>query len=129
MCWGALGEAPRIRQRRRWSPTDADLCLENLVGLLKPGAPIAFHEYSVADSRWSQAVWKTVTSGVIIPLGRVLAGSDDMFRYLRRSVLEFDGVRAFVQRLERAGFVDIAVLPMGGWQRGIVHTFIARRPA
>ena len=82
----------------------------------------------MADSRWSQTVWKAVSAGVIIPLGRLLAGSDEIFRYLRRSVLEFDGAGAFARRLESAGFEKVNVLPMGGWQRGIVHTFVARRP-
>jgi len=107
---------------------EPDLCLGNLLELLEPGAPIAFHEYSVADSAWSRTVWKAVSSGVIIPLGRALAGSSDIFRYLRRSVLEFDGLKAFVTRLESAGFESIQIMPMGGWQRGIVHTFVARRP-
>ncbi len=107
---------------------EPDRCLGNLLELLKPGAPIAFHEYSVADSRYSRVVWKAVAGAVIIPLGRLLSGSDEIFRYLRQSVLDFDGREAFVGRLGRAGFDSIEVLPMGGWQRGIVHTFLARRP-
>ena len=108
---------------------DPDLCLANLLKLLKPGAPIVFHEYSVSDSRWSAMVWKMVSSAVIIPLGKLFAGDADIFRYLRRSVIEFDGKEAFVERLIAAGFVKTTVLPMGGWQRGIVHTFRAHRAA
>ena len=107
---------------------DPDRCLANVLKLLKPGAPIAFHEYSVADSKWSQTVWKAVSAGVIIPLGKLFAGDDQIFRYLKRSVLDFDGVEAFTSRLVDAGFTNVSVLPMGGWQRGIVHTFRARSP-
>jgi ubiquinone/menaquinone biosynthesis C-methylase UbiE len=107
---------------------DADRCLENLRALLAPGGRVAFHEYSVADSRLARLIWKAVASGVIIPLGAALAGNADIFRYLRRSVLEFDGVQAFCRRLERAGFTDVDVERMGGWQRNIVHTFTATAP-
>ena len=106
---------------------DPDRCLANLLSLLKPGGRICFHEYSVADSRTSRAVWNAVTLGLIIP-GGVLAGGADLYRYLRRSVNEFDGVRAFETRLSRTGFDTVRTLPMDGWQRGIVHSFLAQRP-
>ena len=106
---------------------DADRCLGNLLELLEPGGRIAFHEYSVADSWAAQLVWKAVSTGVIIPLGAALSGRAEIFRYLRQSVLEFAGVSQFCARLEAAGFADVRVEPMGGWQRGIVHTFTASR--
>lgn len=106
---------------------DPDRCLANLHDLLAPGGRLVLHEYSVADSRRSQWVWNGVTFGVVIPLGLVVTGSSTIFRYLRRSVLEFDGVQALCGRLARAGFEDVKVLPMDGWQRGVVHSFVARR--
>jgi ubiquinone/menaquinone biosynthesis C-methylase UbiE len=106
---------------------DPDRCLSNLLSLLKPGGVICFHEYSVADSRISQAVWNAVTCGVVIPLGLVTTPKSPIYRYLRRSVLAFDGVRAFEARLRRAGFIDVRTLPMDGWQRNVVHSFLARR--
>jgi len=106
---------------------DPDRCLRNLHDLLAPGGRLVLHEYSVADSRRSQAVWNAITLGVVIPLGLAVTGSSTIFRYLRRSVLEFDGVRALCARLAAAGFEDVRVLPMDGWQRGVVHSFVARR--
>jgi ubiquinone/menaquinone biosynthesis methyltransferase len=108
--------------------TDPDLCLKRLYRLLRPGGTICFHEYSVADSAWSRGVWNAVTLGVVIPSGRIFSGSARIYRYLRRSVNEFDGVQAFERRLDRAGFVEIRTEPMDGWQRGVVHSFLARRP-
>ncbi|MFW5875683.1 MAG: class I SAM-dependent methyltransferase [Myxococcota bacterium] len=108
---------------------DADLCLTRLHALLAPGGRLAIHEYSVAGSSMARAVWNAVTLGVIIPGGLLTSGSTAIYRYLRRSVLEFDGVRAFEARLRRAGFEDVRTEPMDGWQRGIVHTFLARRGA
>jgi ubiquinone/menaquinone biosynthesis C-methylase UbiE len=105
---------------------DPDACLDNVRDLLAPGGVICFHEYSVAGSLWSRSVWNLVLFSIVIPLAFVTTGSTDIFRYLRRSVLEFDGRRAFEERLRRAGFVDVETLPMDGWQRGVVHTFRAR---
>jgi ubiquinone/menaquinone biosynthesis C-methylase UbiE len=108
---------------------DPDACLANLIELVTPGGTVCFHEYSVADSLWSRSIWNLVVFAIVIPLAFVTTGSTDIFRYLRRSVLEFDGKSAFENRLRRAGFIDVETLPMDGWQRGVVHTFRARRPA
>jgi ubiquinone/menaquinone biosynthesis C-methylase UbiE len=108
---------------------DADLCLARLRGLLAADGVIAIHEYSVADSAVARAVWNAVALGVVIPLGALATGSAGLFRYLRASVNAFDGVSAFVTRLERAGFTDVEHHAMDGWQRAIVHTFLARRRA
>ena len=105
-----------------------DACLAALRELLVPGAPVCFHEYSVAGSRWSRLVWRLITTLIVTPLARVVAGDAGLFTYLRRSVLAFDSVRAFERRLQAAGFADVRTLPMGGWQRGIVHSFLAQRP-
>lgn len=105
---------------------DPDACLDNVRDLLDPGGVICFHEYSVADSLWSRSVWNLVLFSIVIPLAFLTTGSTDIFRYLRRSVLEFDGRRTFEERLRRAGFIDVETLPMDGWQRGVVHTFRAR---
>ena len=41
----------------------------------------------------------------------------------------FDGAEGFKRRLADAGFVGVTSATMDGWQSGIVHTFLARRPA
>ncbi len=108
--------------------SDPDRCLRQVLELLEPGGRVCFHEYSVADSRRSRAIWNLVAGAVIIPIGGVAAGSTDVFRYLRRSVIAFDGVAAFEERVRAAGFVRVRTEPMDGWQRGIVHSFLAERP-
>lgn len=106
---------------------DADACLLRLRECLKPGARVVFHEYSVAGSLVSRAVWNTVAAAVIVPLGAAFTGSGELFRYLRRSVNEFDSIERFEQRLGSAGFGRVRVEPMPGWRRGIVHSVIAER--
>ena len=105
-----------------------DAALRQFYRLLRPGAPIAVHEYSVRDSLRSRAVWTAVCWGVIIPMGKIRAGSADLYRYLWRSVMQFDGVPALSQRLAAAGFEDLRVQTVPGWQQHIVYTFLGRRP-
>jgi ubiquinone/menaquinone biosynthesis C-methylase UbiE len=105
-----------------------DPALRQFHRLLRPGAPIALHEYSVRDSLRSRLVWTTVCWSVIIPMGKMRTGSADLYRYLWRSVLRFDGVEALTRRMAAAGFEDIRVQTVPGWQQHIVHTFLGRRP-
>lgn len=106
-----------------------DPCLVNLLALLAPGARIAFHEYSVRDSRRARLIWDAVCWGIIVPGGLVTAPKSGIYRYLHASVRDFDGVRAFEARLARAGYDDVRTEPMDGWQRRILHTFLARKPS
>ena len=107
---------------------DRNAALRRYRGMLKPGSPLAVHEYSVRDSARSRAVWSAVCWSVIIPMARVRTGSTDLHRYLWRSVLDFDGVEAFTGRMTAVGFEDVRVQTMPGWQQHIVHTFLGRSP-
>jgi ubiquinone/menaquinone biosynthesis C-methylase UbiE len=106
---------------------DADACLANLLPLLKPAAPICFHEYSVKDSPRAKGTWSFVAWAIIIPSGLITSRHTRIYRYLWRSVLDFDGKCAFEERLRRAGFVGVRTEAMDGWQKDIVHSFIAHR--
>jgi ubiquinone/menaquinone biosynthesis C-methylase UbiE len=107
---------------------DPSAVLEAVRALVGPGGRLALHEYSVADSASARAVWTAVCWGVVIPAGRALAGRADLFRYLWRSVLEFDGREELLERMRAAGLESVAAAPMPGWQYGITHTFVGRRP-
>jgi len=108
--------------------TDRNAALRSFRKLLRPGAPLALHEYSVADSARSRAVWTAVCWSVIIPMGRIRTGSADLYRYLWRSVLDFDGVEALTTRMHATGFDDVRVQTVPGWQQHILHTFLGRSP-
>ncbi|ANI41793.1 class I SAM-dependent methyltransferase [Mycolicibacterium vaccae] len=107
---------------------DGDDVLGSLLKLLKPGAVLAVHEYSVRDSRRATAIWNMVSTAIIIPAGRLRSGDAGLYRYLRRSVNEFDGAEEFRDRLRRNGFVDVESMTVPGWQHDIVHTFLGRAP-
>jgi ubiquinone/menaquinone biosynthesis C-methylase UbiE len=104
-----------------------DPALRSFLALLRPGAPLAVHDYSVRDSTRSKVIWTAVCWTIIIPLGRLRTGSSGLYRYLWRSVLQFDGVGTLAQRLRDAGFVDVRRQTFPGWQQNIVHTVLGRR--
>ncbi|MBQ0850914.1 class I SAM-dependent methyltransferase [Streptomyces sp. BH-SS-21] len=105
--------------------TDVDDVLRTVRSLLRPGGRLAVHEYSLSGSAVHRAVWTAVCRGVILPAGSV-SGDRDLYRHLWRSVLDFDTVPAFGDRLRSTGFSAVRALPVAGWQTGIVHTFLAR---
>ena len=108
---------------------DADACLEKLLPLLRPGAPICFHEYSVKGSPRAQGTWTFVAWGIIIPSGLITSRHTRIYRYLWRSVLDFDSRSQFEDRLRRHGFADVHTEGVDGWQKDIVHSFLARGPS
>jgi ubiquinone/menaquinone biosynthesis C-methylase UbiE len=103
---------------------DPDAQLRRFLTMLRPGATLALHEYSVRDSKAAQAVWNAVCWGIIIPAGWRKTGDSTLYRHLWRSVNSFDGAAQFQRRLVAAGFAGVHSETMPGWQRGIVHTFI-----
>ncbi|WP_405792074.1 class I SAM-dependent methyltransferase [Streptomyces sp. NBC_01506] len=108
--------------------TDPDQVLALVRSLLAPGGRIGVHEYALGGRAVDRAVWTAVCKCVVLPAGR-LAGDADLYRHLWRGVLEFDTAPAFGDRLRRAGFAGVRVLPLPGWQAGIAHTFVGHRVA
>jgi ubiquinone/menaquinone biosynthesis C-methylase UbiE len=108
---------------------DPDPVLAGLRAALAPGAPLAIHDYTLDGRVRSRAIWTAVCWTVIIPVGKVATGRAGLYRYLWRSVLRFDTVDALATRLRGHGLVDTQIATMPGWERGIVHTVVARRAA
>ncbi|MET9724576.1 class I SAM-dependent methyltransferase [Streptomyces zaomyceticus] len=103
-----------------------DTVLRTVRDLLRPGGRMAVHEYTLSGRTVHRTVWNAVMRGLVVPWGR-LHGDATLYRHLHRSVLEFDTAEQFADRLQCAGFVDVQVLPLPGWQTGITHTFLATR--
>lgn len=113
---------------RNVEPGTRDAAVSEVFDLLRPGGWLVVQEYSVAGNAAASRVWDLVSWSVIIPLAVLLDGNRDLYHYLWRSVHAFDSTKAFMDRLADAGFVDVATRTVPGWQRGILHTFIARKP-
>ncbi len=114
---------------RNVDAADRDDVLADIRDALRPGGWLAIQEYSVAGRRRAQLIWTLICWLVVIPLSWLVNGSPRLYRYLWRSVLRFDSTDLLLQRLRRAGFVDVELVAVPGWQRGILHTVLARRPA
>ena len=108
---------------------ERDEAIADVADLVADGGTLVVQEYSVAGSPAATAVWTLVSWAVVIPLSWITSRQTRLYRYLWRSVLEFDSVQTFVDRLYAAGFVDVEVRTVPGWQHGILHTFRARKPA
>lgn len=106
--------------------TDPDAALETVRTVLRPDGRFAAHEYSLSGSRVHRALWTAVCHALIIPAG-TFTGDRDLYRHLWHSVNAFDSAPAFAVRLTRAGLTSVRVAPVAGWQKGIVHTFLARK--
>ncbi|MET8685026.1 class I SAM-dependent methyltransferase [Streptomyces sp. NPDC004732] len=103
---------------------DPDAVLAAVRALLAPHGRLAVHEYTLSGRLTDRLVWTAVCRAVVQPAG-TLAGDGALYRHLFRSVSGFDTADAFAARTRRAGFTRVRVLPMPGWQTGIVHTVLA----
>ena len=109
--------------------TARDRLLSEVHAVLSDDGVLVVHDYSVRDSAVARWAWHLTCWLVVIPLGFLTAPGSPIYRYLWRSVLDFDGVRGLVRRLHVAGFARVDHRTMGGVQRGQVHTWRARRSA
>ncbi|AZM63981.1 MULTISPECIES: class I SAM-dependent methyltransferase [unclassified Streptomyces] len=107
--------------------SDPDAVLATVRDLLVPGGRLGVHEYTLGGRRADRAVWTLVCRGIVQPAATVL-GDGALYRHLWRSVVEFDTASRFAGRLRDQGFDAVRVLPLPGWQTGITHTFVGRRP-
>ncbi|MEU0008688.1 methyltransferase domain-containing protein [Streptomyces sp. NPDC006314] len=106
--------------------SDPDAVFGAVRTLLTPGGRLGVHEYTLSGRRADRVVWTLVCRGIVQPVAGVL-GDGRLYRHLWRSVVEFDTVERFAERIRAAGFADVRALPLPGWQTGIAHTFVARR--
>ena len=114
---------------RNVPPQERDGVLSALHEHLVPGGVLAIQDYTVAGDRRARAVWDAVCWGVVIPLAAIVQRDARLYRYLWGSVREMESVPAWCARLDAAGFAVREVHHGEGWQRGILHTVIAQRPA
>lgn len=108
---------------------DRDAFLTHTFRSLRPGGVLVVHDYGVAGRPLDVAAWTALSWGIIIPSAAIVTRKrPSLFTYLWRSVLEFDTDEQLRERFTRAGFTDVGLRPIPGWQRGMVRTVWGRRP-
>lgn len=105
-----------------------DEVLRCLVERLRPGGSIVLVEYGLGKARWPRWVWNLVCWMTVIPMAAVLVRDTSLFRYLWKSVHEADAPQRLSARLWTAGCTQVEHHAVNGWQRGILHVWVARRP-
>lgn len=105
-----------------------DRLLTQVLALLRPGGVLTVHDYSVRGDRLARRKWDTVCWGVIVPLGLLTAPRSPIYRYLWRSVIDFDSADGFRARMSAAGYDAVRSRTFRGWQKGVLHTFQGTRP-
>ena len=106
-----------------------DRLLDQVRELLAPGGVLVVHEYAVRGDRARRAGLGRWSAGrVIIPLGVLTAPRSRIYRYLWRSVLDFDSAERLPRPDGRAPASTASrSRTFGGWQPGVLHTFLGRR--
>ncbi|MEE4545570.1 class I SAM-dependent methyltransferase [Streptomyces sp. V4-01] len=107
---------------------DRDRVLAAVHERLAPGGRLALHEYALGGRAADRMAWKALCTAVVLPLGR-LSGDAALYRHLHDSVAQFDTAPALGDRLRRAGFADVRVLPLPGVQTGLTCTVVGRTPS
>lgn len=105
---------------------DRAATLVGIRAVLRPGGWLVVQDYSVGRRTAADAIWTIVCWLVVIPLSRLLLNDTGLYRYLWRSARRNDTPQHFMDRMAEAGFSDIATRTVDGWQRHILHTYVAR---
>lgn len=113
---------------RNVPPEQRDEVVRAIRDCVRPGGWVALQDYHVKGDPVARAVWTAVCWAVVTPLAVLVRGNPAIYRYLWRSVLDNDSTAELSARLEGAGLTDVTWSTAGGWQRGILHTVLARRP-
>lgn len=105
-----------------------DDAMRDTCEVLEPGGWFVLQDYTVRGNSPATNVWNVICWSVIIPLGVLSGRNFALYRYLWRSVLENDSTQRVMKRMSDAGYVDVAVRTVPGWQRGILHIYVGRKP-
>jgi demethylmenaquinone methyltransferase/2-methoxy-6-polyprenyl-1,4-benzoquinol methylase len=87
-----------------------DLALREAFRVLRPGGRFLCLEFSTVDVPGLDRLYDLFSFKVIPPLGRVVTGDAESFRYLVESIRQFPKPNAFAEMLRSAGFSRV------GWQ-------------
>jgi len=100
---------------------DTELFFSEITRVLKPGGLFIAVDTSQPRNKWVRKLFHLYMNGYTAPLGGLISGKKEAYKYLAKSATNFDGFDKMQQRLENFGFKNVRHKPlMGGiaalWQ-------------
>lgn len=93
--------------------------------VLAPGGRLLSLDFDRPANPLVRTAYLTYLTLVGSALGFALHGEPNTYRYIPESIRQYPGAAGVARMLERAGFVDVRVLPVFG---GLMAIHIARKP-
>jgi len=91
-----------------------DLALREACRVLRPGSRFLCLEFSTVDVPGLDRLYDLFSFRVIPPLGRVVTGDAESYRYLVESIRKFPRPAAFADMIRDAGFARVSWQPLSG---------------
>jgi demethylmenaquinone methyltransferase/2-methoxy-6-polyprenyl-1,4-benzoquinol methylase len=91
-----------------------DLALGEAYRVLKPGGRFLCLEFSTVDVPGLDRIYDLFSFKVIPPLGRMITGDPDSYRYLVESIRKFPRPNAFAEMVRDAGFSRVTWQSLSG---------------
>lgn len=104
---------------------DLDRGLGEIGRVLKPGGRFAGLEFTLPRRPWQRSLYSFYSYRIMLPLSRILAGTDGPFRYLVESIRVFAEAGDIPGGLGRAGLAEIAARPLS---LGLATIYSGRKP-
>ncbi len=86
--------------------------------VLKPGGRLLVLEFSPVETPLLDRIYDAYSFNIIPPLGGLVTGDPEPYRYLVESIRQFPNAARFAQMISAAGFARVSATPMSG---GIVQ--------
>lgn len=106
--------------------TEVDLCLKEMLRVLKPGGRVVILETSLPKSKILKALHLFYIRKILPLIGSMISKKGDAYKYLNKTAETFPHGKDFCQMLEQAGFKEVESHPM---TLGAVSIYVGEKEA
>lgn len=100
-------------------------CLPEIFRVLKPGGKALILEFSIPENFIVKTLHLIYLRNILPLIGGWLSGNSKAYRYLNQTIESFPYGRAFLERMNRAGFQNLKATPL---TFGIATLYIGSKP-